>query len=189
MTRALGRRDKTSISLVNAIMPTLSLLATALKPIRPAISVASSRLFLSTVPKSSDPLTSTATATFSSRSSTYFLTYGSPSRAVTFQSMLRTSSPGKYSRTSENSIPLPRNTARYSPRKRSLTSLREWISIRRIRFRSSGVSGPRVDSLEIAAMVEPAESGRRGRNAQGTSTLSSKRSMTWSGVTSSASAS
>src|SRR6476619_2971130 len=36
-------------------------------------------------------------------------------RAVTFQSIDRTSSPGWYSRTSANSIPCPLNTERYSP--------------------------------------------------------------------------
>src|SRR5687768_2361868 len=45
-------------------------------------------------------------------------------RAVTFQSMLRTSSPCWYSRTSENSIPCPLNTERYSPEKSELTSPR-----------------------------------------------------------------
>src|SRR3954471_12464251 len=45
-------------------------------------------------------------------------------RAVTFQSMLRTSSPGWYSRTSENSMPCPLNTERYSPVKSEFTSPR-----------------------------------------------------------------
>jgi hypothetical protein len=42
-------------------------------------------------------------------------------RAVTFQSIDRTSSPGWYSRTSENSIPCPLNTERYSPVKTEFT--------------------------------------------------------------------
>src|SRR5512141_446119 len=45
-------------------------------------------------------------------------------RAVTFQSMERTSSPGWYSRTSENSMPCPLNTERYSPVKSEFTSPR-----------------------------------------------------------------
>src|SRR4051812_19931891 len=45
-------------------------------------------------------------------------------RAVTFQSMDRTSSPGWYSRTSENSMPCPLNTERYSPVKSEFTSPR-----------------------------------------------------------------
>src|SRR5688572_6969039 len=49
-------------------------------------------------------------------------------RAVTFQSMLRTSSPIWYSRTSENSIPCPLKTERYSPEKREFTSPRVWSS-------------------------------------------------------------
>jgi len=51
-------------------------------------------------------------------------------RAVTFQSMVRMSSPGRYSRTSENSMPLPLNTEWYSPEKTSLTNPRVWISMR-----------------------------------------------------------
>src|SRR5580765_8323536 len=42
-------------------------------------------------------------------------------RAVTFQSMLRTSSPAWYSRTSANSMPCPLNTERYSPVKSEFT--------------------------------------------------------------------
>src|SRR5205823_5754437 len=38
-----------------------------------------------------------------------------------FQSMLRTSSPGWYSRTSANSIPCPLNTERYSPENSEFT--------------------------------------------------------------------
>src|SRR4029079_11911880 len=45
-------------------------------------------------------------------------------RAVTFQSMLRTSSPAWYSRTSANSIPCPLNPERYSPVKSEFTSPR-----------------------------------------------------------------
>src|SRR5258708_8327872 len=45
-------------------------------------------------------------------------------RAVTFQSMLRTSSPSTYSRTSANSIPCPLNTERYSPANSEFTSPR-----------------------------------------------------------------
>ncbi len=48
-------------------------------------------------------------------------------RAVTFQSMVRTSSPGRYSRTSLNSMPLPLKTQWYSPKKSILTSRRALI--------------------------------------------------------------
>ena len=41
-------------------------------------------------------------------------------RAVTFQSMSRTSSPGMYWRTSENAMPRPLNTEWYCPASRSL---------------------------------------------------------------------
>ena len=53
-------------------------------------------------------------------------------RAVTFQSIVRTSSPGWYWRTSTNSMPRPLNTEWYSPAKLSFTSFRVVISIRRI---------------------------------------------------------
>ena len=61
-------------------------------------------------------------------------------RAVTFQSIVRTSSPGWYWRTSMNSMPRPLNTEWYSPAKLSLTSFRVVISIRRILAISSFVS-------------------------------------------------
>jgi hypothetical protein len=62
-------------------------------------------------PKASEPETSTSRRRVRSRSSTYFFTYGEPRRAVTFQSMVRGSSPGSYSRTSANSMPRPLKTA------------------------------------------------------------------------------
>ena len=46
----------------------------------------------------------------SSRSSVNFFTNGRPVRAVTFQSIVRTSSPGTYSRTSSKSMPRPLKT-------------------------------------------------------------------------------
>ena len=48
-------------------------------------------------------------------------------RAVTFQSMLRISSPGWYSRTSWNSMPWPRNTLAYSPPNTESTARRARI--------------------------------------------------------------
>ena len=56
-----------------------------------------------------------------SRSSWCCRTKGVCMRAVTFQSIVRISSPGWYSRTSSNSMPRPRNTLRYCPASRSLT--------------------------------------------------------------------
>lgn len=64
----------------------------------------------------------------SSRSSVNFFTKGRPARAVTFQSMVRTSSPGLYSRTSSKSMPRPLNTEWYSPARLSLTMRRVRIS-------------------------------------------------------------
>src|SRR3989449_8005810 len=64
----------------------------------------------------------------SSRSSRYFLTYGAFIRAVTFQSMVRISSPGSYSRTSSKSRPKPRKTLRYVPTIASSARMRALIS-------------------------------------------------------------
>ena len=63
-----------------------------------------------TLPNCPEALTSTTSITVNSRSSLNFLMNGCPNRAVTFQSMERTSSPGRYSRTSSNSMPRPLKT-------------------------------------------------------------------------------
>src|SRR6185503_12546910 len=92
--------------------PTRSWLRIAVIASSAATSAARSRLLWSTDPNQDDAEMSTARRMFSSRSSRNFLMYGVPMRAVTFQSMLRISSPGSYSRTSSNSSPDPRNTLR-----------------------------------------------------------------------------
>jgi len=61
----------------------------------------------STDPKRPDAERSTASSTVSSRSSWKRLMKGRPARAVTFQSIVRTSSPGTYGRTSSNVMPRP----------------------------------------------------------------------------------
>jgi hypothetical protein len=53
----------------------------------------------------------------------------------------RTSSPGIYSRTSENSIPRPLNVLEYCPAKVSFTNRRAVISSFRTRLRTSAVVG------------------------------------------------
>src|SRR5262245_13549845 len=64
---------------------------------------------------------------------------GEPIRAVTFQSMDRTSSPGWYSRTSSNESPVPLNTEWYSPPSRVWTARRARSCRRRIcRITSAG---------------------------------------------------
>ena len=80
----------------------------ALNARRAAVSAILARLSSSEEPKSVEAEMSTAMMTVSSRSSTYFLMCATPVRAVTFQSMSRTSSPSVYVRTSLNSIPRPR---------------------------------------------------------------------------------
>ena len=87
----------------------------ALKLSTAAISAMRSRLVCPSVPNKPERLTSTSSTTVSSRSSSNTFTYGLRRRAVTFQSMLRTSSPHWYSRTSLNAIPRPLNAEWYSP--------------------------------------------------------------------------
>ena len=97
---------------------------------------------LETLPEANSPerLRSTSNITVSSRSSRNFFTNGWFMRAVTFQSMVRTSSPGWYSRTSSKSMPAPLKAEWYWPANESDTSRRVRISICRIlRSRSSAV--------------------------------------------------
>src|ERR1700726_3737960 len=117
-----------SIRSVTSSSPTLSLLRMAENARTLASSAARSRLLKAAEPKFPDALISTSRRMVSSRSSVNFLTKGRPARAVTFQSMVRTSSPGVYSRTSSKSMPRPLNTEWYSPARLSLTMRRVRIS-------------------------------------------------------------
>src|SRR5438874_2107347 len=83
----------------------------------------------------------------SSRSSRYFLMYGAFIRAVTFQSMLRISSPGSYSRTSSKSSPEPRKTLRYVPMSASSARIRALISTCLTSRRTSGGTCPRCAAV------------------------------------------
>src|SRR5882757_11309032 len=113
---------------VTSSRPTLSLLRMAENARTLASSAARSRLLNAAEPKFPDALISTRRRMVSSRSSVNFLTKGRPARAVTFQSMVRTSSPGVYSRTSSKSMPRPLNTEWYDPARLSLTMRRVRIS-------------------------------------------------------------
>ena len=73
----------------------------------------------------------------SSRSSSKTFTYGALMRAVTFQSMFRTSSPYWYSRTSLKAIPRPLKAEWYSPAKIWCDRAFVLISILRTRLSSS----------------------------------------------------
>ena len=97
--------------------PVLSLFCMAEKARVAAISVRISFLNTPSVPKNSEPLTSTISIRVSSLSSSKTLTKGSLYRAVTFQSMLRMSSPYWYCRTSLKVIPRPLKAEWYSPPK------------------------------------------------------------------------
>ena len=70
------------------------------------------------VPNVIDGDTSSATTTFSSRSAWVCRTNGAFRRAVTFQSIRRTSSPGRYGRCSSKSKPVPRSGLVYVPIRR-----------------------------------------------------------------------
>src|SRR5665213_3305444 len=124
----------------------------------PATSAASSRFVRSAEPKFSDALTSTSNKMVSSRSSVNFFTKAWPVRAVTFQSMVRTSSPGTYSRTSSKSMPRPLKTERYWPASESLTRRRVRISNCRMR--------PRM-VLALSVFMGLVASGGAGRSGDG----------------------
>ena len=76
---------------------------------------ATSALRRSAVPKVIDGETSRSSHAVSARSGTWTRTCGMVVRAVTFQSIRRTSSPGSYGRTWASSVPPPRSWARNSP--------------------------------------------------------------------------
>ena len=126
-----------SIRSLNRISPTLSLLVMALNARIAQISAATSSFIRPPEPKSPEALTSTTSTTVSSRSSSNTFTNGAPVRAVTFQSMLRMSSPYWYSRTSAKLMPRPLKTEWYSPEKTSFTRPRVAISTRRTCLRTS----------------------------------------------------
>ena len=119
------------------ISPTRSLFLIAENARSAQSSTAISPFIWCTVPNSPEELASTMSITVNSRSSSNIFTNGCPIRAVTFQSTVRTSSPGWYSRTSANSIPLPLNTEWYSPEKTVSTRFRVRISMRRTFLRIS----------------------------------------------------
>ena len=76
---------------------------------------ATSALRRSAVPNVIDGETSSSSQQVSARSGTWTRTWGTVVRAVTFQSIWRTSSPGSYGRTWASSVPPPRSWARNSP--------------------------------------------------------------------------
>ena len=115
-----------------------------------------------------------------SRSSTNCFTHGVPMRAVTFQSIRRTSSPSTYSRASANSMPAPRKTERYSPPSNEAVRRRVRISIVRMRASRS--------ALSVIAGSD-GEASRATAEPYGSPTPSRMRVTTWSAVTARASAS
>jgi len=91
-------------------------------------------------PKSPDALTSTMRRSVSSRSSTNFFTNGRPARAVTFQSIVRTSSPGTvFAHYASKFMPRPLKTLLVLAGRVSVTSRWVRISIWRTFLRMSRV--------------------------------------------------
>ena len=82
-----------SIRSLKMMSPTLSLFVIAENASTAQISTATSPFIRDCEPNSPEALTSTTSMRVSSRSSSNTLTNGVPVRAVTFQSMLRMSSP------------------------------------------------------------------------------------------------
>jgi hypothetical protein len=93
--------------LVDTMRPTRSLLRMALNARSAPTSDATRALGARRVPKRSLGDRSTTSMTVISRSSTKTFTKASSWRADTFQSMVRTSSPGWYGRTSRKASPCP----------------------------------------------------------------------------------
>ena len=129
-----------SILSLKKITPILSLFWIAEKASVAASSVITSCYIADIVPNWRDAETSMRSITVSSRSSSKTFTKGLRKRAVTFQSIVRISSPYWYSRTSENVIPLPLKAVWYSPAKMLFDNPRVLISIRRTFFNNSLVS-------------------------------------------------
>ena len=84
-------------------------------PIATATPSATSAFLLSPVPNSIETEVSRTSHVTSTRSARSTRTCGSPVRAVTFQSIRRTSSPGAYGRIIASSEPVPRRLERKSP--------------------------------------------------------------------------
>ena len=116
------------------------------------------------------------------RSATCARTCGSPVRAVTFQSILRTSSPTSYGRTWASSVPSPSIDARWSPSRipstRRRTSGRACGGARRAA--GPGPGGPASARGEELDDAHDATSWRT-KSCSGTGTAASTRSSTASG--------
>ena len=84
-------------------------------PTAAASAIATSRFSERAVPNDIDGVRSTSSVVSSSRSATDWRTWGACVRAVTAQSMRRTSSPGLYARASAGSVPGPGRWPRWSP--------------------------------------------------------------------------
>ena len=111
-----------SIRSVATMRPTRSPFRMALKASRAATSLATRSFGALRVPNCSLAERSTTSMTVISRSSTKTLTNASFILALTFQSMVRTSSPGWYGRTSRKASPCPLKLEWYVPASCSLAS-------------------------------------------------------------------
>ena len=102
-----------------AMTPSRSERRATKRPMTRAAPSATSALRRSAVPKCIDAERSRSSQAVSWRSGTSSRTCGTPLRAVAFQSMRRTSSPGSYGRMRSSSRPAPRPSPRWSPTSRA----------------------------------------------------------------------
>ena len=123
----------------NATTPSRLPRRVATWPIASATPSATSALRRSAVPNVIEAETSSTSQAVSARSPTCTRTCGSCMRAVTFQSMWRTSSPGRYGRIIASSVPAPTCGVRCSPGTRLSTRRRTARSSER---RTAGGTGP-----------------------------------------------
>ena len=120
---------------------------------------ATSALRRSAVPKAIDGVRSSTTQVTSTRSARWTRTCGSRVRAVTFQSISRTSSPGTYGRICASSVPRPSSGERWSPASRPST--RRPIVSSSARSSGSGI-GPGPGRSGVSTTPNALQAGSRG---------------------------
>ena len=139
----------------NVTTPRRSLRRATNRPTTSAAPSATSALRRSAVPKCIDGEVSRTSHAVSWRSGTSSRTCGTTARAVAFQSIRRTSSPGSYGRMRSRSSPSPRPRPRWSPTIRPPTRRLSVNSSRRTRSSAIGPgTGPGGRSLATGGPSE-----------------------------------
>ena len=179
-----------------AMTPSRSERRATKRPTTRAAPSATSALRRSAVPKCIEAERSRSSHAVSWRSGTSSRTCGTPLRAVAFQSMRRTSSPGSYGRMRSRSRPAPRPSPRWSPTSRPPERRVRAISRRRTRSSAIGPgpgrAGVRSRPASRQVPASPVGRGRVGghavaegwaaRSSCGAGTRPRTRVMTASGV-------